>query len=372
MEPLKNTFNYDLIDKISSNITQIEPNFNKNLFKKKAKQGLKNLELKDRVKHISLALSLTLPGNFKEQTDILLNILAPATEHINSEWSGTDKTALSGFPVWVLTQFIEDYGLEHFSKSINALYEMTQRFTAEFAIRPFIERYDTKVYKKLEVWKKNKNPHVRRLVSEGTRPLLPWGIKVNKINSNLSRNIELILSLANDPSEYVRRSVANHLNDISKLDEKLFFDTVTKLKKMNSEDVDWVIRHATRTLLKKGSPKALKIHGYSPLKLSTNLTLMKKTVKEGDSLPLKLEITGNSKPQKILVEYIIYYLKQNGSYSEKVFRLKDSFLNKNLIIEKEISFKKVTTRKHYSGKHFIEIQINGKRYDKKEFKFFVA
>ncbi|MGB0454471.1 MAG: hypothetical protein ACPGJV_12245 [Bacteriovoracaceae bacterium] len=197
------------------------------------------------------------------------------------------------------------------------------------------------------------------------RPNLPWGLKVPGLNKNLKRNIKLISKLKDDPEEYVRKSVANHLNDISHLDENLMLKTAKSWANGKiSKERQWVVRHATRTLLKKGHPEALKLHGYNPkAKLqSQNIKLNKKTIKEGDDFVLSFNLKNKEKSsQKVIIDYVIHYLKKDGSYTKKPFRLKDFTVdaNKEIQIEKRITFKKVTTRKHYKGEHHISLQING-------------
>ncbi len=351
MEPFKNLYQKKSVTEIADAIGSAYSEFKRDQFIKDATQGINKLELKDRVKLISKALTEHLTPNYERNIKIILK----ATED-----------QLSGFLVWPLTTYIENNGIEHFETSFHAMEHLTQVFTAEFCIRPFIEHNDKKAFKILHSWKKHKNHHVRRLVSEGSRPHLPWGIKVAKINENLARNIKLIKGLENDESLYVRKSVANHLNDISKLDTELFFDTIESFKE--NENSDWVKRHASRTLLKKAHPRALELHGYKPIpkSIDLNFKVLKDKITEGDNLPIELQIK-LPKAQNLLIEYIIHYKKSNGAYSEKVFRLRDIKNKSKVDLLKNISFKKVTTRVHYEGEHYIEIQVNGKRFAKKKF-----
>lgn len=368
MEPFKNIFNKDSVNLIATQIQKAaKKNFKKEPFLKAVLPRLSKLELKDRVRLISDELNSSLTLSYKKNIDILIKSLAEEGE----------ETGITGFLAWPLLQYVEDYGREDFETSFKAMYEMTKRFSAEFAIRPFLIADDKKVFKILEKWKKDKNHHIRRLCSEGIRPHLPWGMKVPSIHNDLKRNIKFIESLRNDPEEYVRRSVANHLNDISHLDEKLMLDTVCDWNKGKpNDDLKWLIRHSTRTLLKKGHPRALKLHGYNPkIKLSINkLKLSKKKIKEGDSIDFSFEVKNNSKKkEKVLMDYIIHYLKKDGSYSKKAFRFKDSYLAPNTSepLLKTIKFKKVTTRVHYPGVHKISLLINGQEFGELLFKLSV-
>ncbi len=373
MEPFKDIYNKKSINSLSKLIKSKDESFDHSNFSKFILKELESLEMKDRVKIIAKELHKHNNGNYKKNIKLFIKCLAPSEEHLDNEWDNQKiENGLSGFLVWPISQYIETYGIEDFETSMDAIYEITQRFTGEFAIRPFIEKYPKESVKRLEKWKRDKCHHVRRLVSEGTRPHLPWGIKVQHIINNPTIYLSLLTDLYDDESEYVRRSVANHMNDLSKIQDKLFFKTVNNWNKNKSRETEKLIRHASRTLLKKGDPRALRLHGYNPnIKIEIKkFKVAPRKIKEGDTLNLSLELASHfSKKQAVIIEYIVHYLKKNGEHSEKVFRFKDTVLNpfETISIEKKVHFKKVTTRKHYPGKHFIEIQINGTRYEKKIF-----
>lgn len=356
MEPFKNIYNLKSLTHLATEIETVHFQFNGKKFIKIIMKDLNQLEMKDRVRLISK----TLHGE--------LNLSYPQAIRILQKVIGDKK--VNGFLLWPISHYIESYGLDHLKLSLNAMKKVTTYFTAEFCLRVYLQKYDQEVFDILTEWSLSKNHHIRRLVSEGTRPNLPWGIKVEVVNKNLARNIKLITPLRNDSSEYVRKSVANHLNDISRLDEELYFKTITSFPETTPEVLK-LIRHSSRTLLKAGHPKALKIHGYnSPKNLNVSTKLSKKRISQGDSLPISVEIQNkSSKPQKLLIDYIVWFKKKNGEHSKKVFRLKDCKLGAqdSIKIEKNISFKKVTTRVQYSGKHFLSIQINGKVFSENNF-----
>lgn len=364
MEPFKNIYNKKSIGFIAESIKMQCPSFNDKNFKKFIFKDLEKLELKQRVNLIADILHKTLPFDYKNNIKNLIRTLPSPVEHLDHEWQGELKS-MSGFLIWPYCSYVEKYGLDDLETSLEAMLEFTQRFSAEFVIRHFIKKYESQMFSQLKIWKKHPNHHVRRLVSEGTRPRLPWGISVPCLKENLTRNIHLIKSLRKDPSLYVRRSVANHLNDISYLDPELFFDTIESFGPTPEES--YVKRHASRTMLKKAHPRALKLHGYLPVsRPKISLKLSKKIIQEGDSLPIQVKVQVQKK-QNLLLEYIIHYKKANNDYSEKVFRLRDVKDQDILEFEKNISFKKVTTRKHYPGDHYIQLQLNGVRYPKHKF-----
>ena len=255
---------------------------------------------------------------------------------------------------------------------MHALYEMTQRLSSEWAIRVFLEKYPDKSLAVLKKWAKDKSPHVRRLVSEGTRPLLPWGKRLNHFKENPQITIELLNLLQNDSSEYVRRSVANHLNDHAKYHPDLVVKTLNSWKKNHpGKNMDRLIKHATRTLVKNGHQGALEIIGFKKgAKINIEGFMIDKEIKIGSHLNFSFNIISTDKKnQKILIDYVIYFKKSDGSLSPKVFKLTSKELKKDekISITKKHSFKIITTRSYYPGLHKISIQVNGEERASKEF-----
>jgi len=348
MEPFKNIFNKKAVKSLILSIKEQYPSLNDKDLLKEINQTLETLELKDRVRLISSALKVYLTGNYKKDIKILMGIL-PSKED---------------FLLWPLAQYIEDYGRDDLKTSMKAIYKLTPLFTGEFAIRPYLDRYGEQVYAEyLNDWVKDKNHHVRRLVSEGTRPNLPWGNKVEQISKTPAQNLYLLEQLKKDSEEYVRRSVANHMNDISRLDKKLMLDTCLDWQKDADENTRWVIRHATRSLLKQGNSKALKLNGFTthPKVKISSVKISPNKIQEGDTFELVLKLTSEAKQdQNLLMDYIIHYPKKNGKLSPKAFRLKQYVLKagESILISKKIHFKKVTTRVHYFGEHLLEVQVS--------------
>ncbi len=371
MEPFKNIYNPQSLKKISSEIKKAYPAFKSPQFEKEVLKTLESLELKERVILIAENLRVFLPDNYKQSVKIILKTLAD--ESIEGEWDRKEGPGISGFLTWPLNQYVESYGLDDYKTSFEAMIELTKRFSSEFTVRPYLIQHEEKTFSDLKKLIKHPNRHVRRWVSEGTRPNLPWGKSVPAIKENLDRNIELLEKLYRDPEEYVRRSVANHLNDISHLDKKLMLNTCKRfLKEDKSKETEWIVRHATRSLLKKGNKEALVLNGFTknPKVKVSSLKLSPKKIKEGDRFDLSFNLQSESKkPQRILIEYIIHFPRKNGTLSSKAFRLKDFTLkaDEKLKIEKSVHFKKVTTRVHYKGKYPVEIQVNGEKLAKTQF-----
>ncbi|MGE3758021.1 MAG: DNA alkylation repair protein, partial [Pseudobdellovibrionaceae bacterium] len=244
MEPFKNLLGYEAAKKIAKALKKAEPSFDESLFLLELEKKLAPLELKDRMLELTERLKRTLPKSQKESFAILVNAL---------QSNSKNEHGISGFLVWPFTQFVADEGLAHFELSMQTLKEMTQVFTGEWAIRAFLIHNEQKTLKQMAEWAQDANEHVRRLASEGSRPLLPWGQKLYAIVEDPEKTWPILEKLKNDSSLYVRKSVANHLNDHSKnhgdwVIEKL--NSWKSSKKIESE-IDWIIRHATRTLVKK-------------------------------------------------------------------------------------------------------------------------
>lgn len=364
MEPIKNIYNKNSISMMSDHIKRAHPSFKKDLFVKKAIKKINSLEMKERVVQISACLKEELSGDYKNDLHLLLKTIK----------SKNNPNGLSGFILWPYTQFIETYGLKHYSESMRGLYKITKVFTSEFGVRPFFEEHPERTYKLFHKYSEDKNEHVRRWVSEGTRPNLPWGKNIShlKAKSSLAKNIEILEKLKNDPSEYVRKSVANHLNDITWLDEKLALKTIKKWIKQKTPPDQKLVKMALRNLLKKGNPEALNILGFDPESKVTveNVKLSKNSIYEGEDIELEFKVKNlEENRKKLMIDYKIHYPKKNKKVSVKTFKFKSISLNskETAFLRKKISFKKVSTRTHYSGAHKIQLQINGKIKDHKTF-----
>lgn len=359
MEPFKNLISQTLVKKLAMHILEHDKNFDSLLFQKNIKKQIEALELKDRVRLIANELHNTFKGTYTQNLDIINKVLP----------------SFKGFELWPVSQYIEDFGInaktsKEIQYSLKTLSSITKLFTAEFAIRNYINHFEEVTYKTLENWAKDSNEHLRRLASEGTRPNLPWGKKLENQVSLMNRNLSILELLKFDESEYVRKSVSNHLNDISRKDKKLYLSTVSRWQK---EGVDKkLIRHSLRSLLKAGDAQALKILGYKKEALITGkiLKINPSKIREGERIIISFCVHNTTnKTQPILIDFVLSLLQKNSKYSKKVFRIKDFKIaaNETAHFEKDYHFKKVTTRKHYPGKQFIKLQINGNIIDELQF-----
>ncbi len=356
-------FNIQNITNLANSILKIYSKFQYKEFLELILPTLDTLELKERSNSIENALKIYLPKPFKVGVEILLKALP--SEIVDMEVSGYD-----GFILMPQTGYVARCGMNNFEISMYALKEMTKRFTSEFHIRFFIQVHYEKTMTILEEWSVDENVHVRRLVSEGIRPRLPWAFALERFKKNPTPILKLLENLKNDSQLYVRRSVANNLNDISKDHPNLVIKTLT-LWQNNTKEMAWLTKHALRTLLKAGNADALKLLGYVQSdKIDIKLSLNSNEVIFGNSLEFEVEI--NSKEKRtlsIMIDFIIYYQKANVSLAPKVFKLTSKKIKPNEVItlKKKHKFADFSTRKHYKGKHKIPIVINGKVYDKHSF-----
>ncbi|XGC81894.1 DNA alkylation repair protein [Bdellovibrio bacteriovorus] len=352
----KNWINEDLVKRTAHHIQFHYPTFASKEFIKVSHE-LPALELKPRMRLICDFLKTHLPSNYKKALAILMKAaLEPSPK----------MKPLTGFDLWAFTEFIQRYGLEDFDESMAALKELTSRFTGEFAIRPFLIKEEKRTLKVLHQWARDPNHHVRRLVSEGSRPRLPWGEQLKHFIKDPTQTIELLEKLKYDEELYVRKSVANHLNDISKDHPKLAVQVASKWLKEAPEKhkvkIKWIVKHALRTLLKKGDKDALNLLGFenSAKVIIQNFKLSKKEVKVGDSLEFSFDLK-SPKDCQVMIDYLVHHQKNNGETAPKVFKLAIKNLKgkEPLALKKKHSFKPITTRTYYPGTHFIEIMVNG-------------
>jgi len=357
-------FNRDNISDLADRIKKSLPSFNKKAFLQEILNSLFDLELKERSALITQKLIQFLPDDYEEALAIILKSLP--LENGENEVSGYD-----GFIIMPLTGFVSQQGLENFEISTKALYEMTKRFTSEFDIRFFIQRYPKEMMQLLYTWAKDDNVHVRRLVSEGTRSRLPWAFQLKCFIENPDELFPLLTALKDDKELYVRRSVANNLNDISK-DHPQKVINLLKTWQEKSKNIEWITKHALRTLIKKGDKSALEFLGFlSTVELDVDIVINNYEIYMGKSLAFEVIVKSLSiKDQPLIIDYIVWYRKSNGSLSPKVFKLKQLTLQskKSVTFNKSHKFSNLSTRKHYEGEHQLGIQINGKVYKKVTFK----
>ena len=348
MEPLKEMFNRAFFQKVAGEFKAVYPSFEKDKFLAEIMNGLQDLSLNQRMRRASEVLNTFLPADFSKTADILMKVIEKCPR---------------GYTSLLFPDYVSQYGHQHFELSMNALKHFTTFGSSEFAIREFLKRDFKRTIKVMEQWAADADPHVRRLASEGSRPRLPWSFKLDEVIKHPESTSVILNKLKADPELYVRKSVANHLNDLSK-DNPDYMLRVLKGWDSSNPSTAWIIRHASRSLIKKGNANSLSVFNYekNPAVAVNKMTLNKK-VKLGDELVFSFDLSSKKKKsQKLVVDYIIHYCKKGGGLSPKVFKLKDLTLEGGTkqSISKKQRLQDFTTRKHYPGRHQLQLQVNGK------------
>jgi 3-methyladenine DNA glycosylase AlkC len=356
-EPLKNHFGPDVPARIAGMIAKVDGGFATEAFLGEALDGYEALELTPRARHIARALGRHLPQEYERAIDILVASLGPKLE-------AAELTGMDGFLYLPHVFFVAEFGGEHFEASMRAQYELTQRFTAEYSIRVFLERYPERTLARLREWARDPNVHVRRLVSEGTRPRLPWAPRLRAFQHDPRPVLQLLGLLKDDPELFVRRSVANNLNDIGKDSPAALIETCRRWMLGATAERRWLVRHALRSAVKRGDPEAFEILGFGAATVTVqDFRVSPAVVPIGESVTLTVELANEgSSTQRLLVDLRVHFMKANGQPSPKVFKLKELNLEPSGSerLAKTISLAQHTTRTHYPGRHRVELLVNGR------------
>ncbi len=360
---MKNLINRALLEKLATEIARVHPGFPKAKLLRLS-PSLEALELKARVLKITAELKILLPEKYPEAIRILMKTM--------------ENDKLSGFDLWPISEYIGQFGLGHFDESLEAMTVLTQRFTAEFAVRPFFLKDQNRVLQFFIKNVKHKNHHIRRWISEGSRPLLPWGERLPQFVADPGPTLKLLDMLKFDDELYVRKSVANHLNDISKHHPELVIRTIEMwIKTTPPEHLDkihWIKRLGLRTLIKKGNKDALKLMGVTgQAKIKAGrIKLNQKSFRLNDRLEFQIELQSTAKKsQRLVVDYLIDFQKSQGKRGSKVFKLKvlDIAAGERVLLKKAHHLRKITTMTYYQGLHHLRIQVNGKILASSEWDF---
>jgi 3-methyladenine DNA glycosylase AlkC len=357
-EPLKNYYGPEVPARIADMIQNVDGAFPRQAFLVDALDGFEALELTPRARHIALALGRHLPQDYERAVETLVASLGPKLE-------APELTGMDVFVYMPHVFYVAEFGVEHFEASMRAQYELTQRFTAEYSIRVFLKRYPQRTLDRLRVWARDPNVHVRRLVSEGTRPRLPWAPRLRAFQNDPRPVLELLDLLRDDPELYVRRSVANNLNDIGKDNPAALIETCRRWAQDATAERRWLIRHALRSAVKRGEPAALEILGFGEATAASVrvIRVVPAVVPIGESVTLTVGLTNEgSSTERLLVDLRVHFVKANGRPSPKVFKLKELDLPPHASAEltKTISLAQHTTRTHYPGQHRVEVLVNGR------------
>lgn len=356
-EALKNQFGADVPRAIAAMISAVHPSFNRTAFVSDVLDGYDALALMPRGKKIAQALRRHLPDDYAHALAILLDSLDQA--------HGRDPgQSLASFLYLPHTLFVAEFGLAHFELSMRAQHALTQRFTAEFSIRPFIEHHPEATLRQLQAWACDPSAHVRRLVSEGTRPRLPWAPRLRRFQVDPAPVLALLELLKDDPELYVRRSVANNLNDIGKDHPDVLVRTAQAWLQDASAQRAWIVGHALRSAVKRGESGALQVLGFgqTPRVSVTKAQISPRLAVTGGAVQIEFEVSNcHTSAQSVLVDFCVHYVKANGQTRAKVFKLKTLQLapGQTAPLAKKLSLAQMSTRKHYPGLHKVDVILNG-------------
>ncbi|MBT9554230.1 MAG: DNA alkylation repair protein [Hydrogenophaga sp.] len=368
MEPFKNLINAGTVQRAGQHLQRVWPAFDRPGFEHRAAHGLEALEFKARAMQLADALQATLPADFGDAASVLEASLAPPIPlDAHGEPAGLSEAqselGLSGWVVWSMGEFVARQGMGDVPRALRCLHALTQRFSAEFAIRPFIQRHPEASLATIRTWVHDPSAHVRRLVSEGSRPRLPWGLRLQALVADPSPTLPLLLALQDDASAYVRRSVANHLNDIAKDHPDLVAQWVREHLPTASGQRSALLRHASRGLVKQGHAPTLAAWGLGHgLNGDAVLALTATEARVGGDIGLALRLRSRSpQPQTLVIDYVVHHVRANGGTSPKVFKgwKLELAAHGEQALGKRHNLRPVTTRTLYPGRHRIEVQVNG-------------
>ena len=353
---LKDIFSAARFRQVATLVADVHPGFDRKRFLQLATNGLEPLSLLQRMRHGTHALHATLPDDFPAALDVLRK-LAP---RLTGDFTGM-----------MLPDFVGVYGAGHFDASLDALSYLTRFSSAEFAIREFLRRDLPRTLAVMERWSLDADENVRRLASEGSRPRLPWSFRLDALVADPSPTAPILHHLRADPSLYVRKSVANHLNDISKDHPDWMLARLASWD-LAHPHTQWIAKHAARTLIKAGHQPTLRLFhftGKPAVKLQA-FHLAPSRLKLGQVLEFSFTLTSTSRrPQQLAVDYRLHYVKASGGTAPKVFKLREVRLapGQTLRLAKRQTLRDFTTRRHYPGRHYLEIQVNGQILGRQSF-----
>jgi 3-methyladenine DNA glycosylase AlkC len=354
---LKDFFNRDSIGVIAAAVAGAYAEFDKDAFLASVFDSeWGDRELKQRMRHVATALRAALPEDYNQALAILVEAGPAARE--------------AGFAAMVFSDFVEAFGIDHFEASVAALEVFTKNVSAEFAVRPFLVRYPDRMLQQMKEWATDTDPALRRLASEGTRPRLPWGLALKQYQADPRPIVPLLAGLSHDPSEDVRRSVANSLNDIAK-DHPDFLVELLDTWQDGSDEISEITGHGLRLLLKRGHDGALRLLGFhpNPAVLVEHLAVDPATVAVGGKVSVTFVVRSTADhSQAVMIDGVVHYPRPTGTGS-KVFKWKTTDLadGETLPMKRSVNLQQMSTRRIYPGTHACEVQVNGARLARIEF-----
>jgi 3-methyladenine DNA glycosylase AlkC len=360
---LKSQLGAGVVRRLGAAISGAWPAFPAAAFERDALHGLASLELLARGGHIAGALRAHLPADVGEALGILGRALGPVLPE-----EGLDGAGMSPFAYLPIVFFVRDHGLAAYDAAMSLQHALTQRFTAEWSIRPFLDAEPERTLAILRRWAGDPSPHVRRLVSEGTRPRLPWAPRLRRFVDDPRPALALLELLRDDPSSYVRRSVANHLNDVGKDHPALLVETARRWLRGAGPERRRLVAHALRSLARRGDRDALALlgHGAAPRVLVRDVRVAPARVAIGGEVRFEATVESRADaPQALAVNLAVHYVKARGDARPKRFKLRPLALPPGgaVRVARTLSLAQRSTRRHHPGVHRLELVLNGVAHD---------
>lgn len=359
MADFKDEISRSAVESIAADLRRAWTDFPAERFVAEAVEGLEALELLARVRHVAAVLRRCLPADFATAAEVM----SRAVDETKAGAKGVRGSGIDGWASLPCGFWVADHGIDHPETALPLLAALTPRFSSEWPLRPFLLRHRKVTFEHLRRWVHDPDEHVRRLVSEGTRPRLPWAPVLRDVVADPTPCLELLDALYDDPSAYVRRSVANHLNDISRDHPDVAVEAARRWLESGSEEAAWTVRHGLRTLVKRGSLPALALLGYGDaagIELS-GLAADPQVVPVGGEVELRFTLEAEH-PTRAVIHYVVHHAGVRGPRPPKVFKLATRSLDAGspLLMVKRHAFREVSVRRIHPGPHRIEIQVNGR------------
>lgn len=357
---IKDVFNLALLREIAAELQSAHAPFDATAFVARSMDGLDKLELTGRATHIAEALHQYLPQPFAAAAAVIEASLGP-------EIPATGEIGRAAMRYMPHLAFVQKYGLDDYEAAIRVQAELTKRFTAEFSIRAFLEKYPERTHAQMLAWARDENAHLRRLASEGTRPRLPWAPRLRAYQHDPRPVLEVLELLKDDPVPYVRRSVANNLNDIAKDHPALTVETCRRWAEDAPAGRAWIVRHALRSLIKAGDRDAIRILGGAdnPSVRIGRIAIAPQRAPLDGTVRLSFEVESTaSQPQRVLIDFAVHFVKANGGTRPKVFKLRSLTMQpgERAILSATVSLVPMTTRRHFPGHHRVDVFVNGETH----------
>ena len=351
MALLKDEISSDVVELLAGALYDQYAEFDIDAFTQAVTSKLETLELKDRVSLIADTIAEQLPSHYPSALAIVVQVA---------------KTGIDQWAAWPLCSFVERHGTADPEASLAAMSTLTKRWSCEFAMRPFLNQHLELTRNHMRKWTTDHDESVRRLPSEGSRPLLPWGSRVAALIEDPQIGIEIITALRHDPSETVRRSVANHLNDLAKFQPDLVVDVLESWATETNPVDDKIVRHALRTLVKNGHRRALELLGFTtdPQISVEQFSCTPTLVSLGGHIELAATVVSTTNDeQHLVIDFVVHHVNSSRATSPKVFKWTNLKLGPVATVEltKLRKIQPASTRTYYPGVHHVDLQISGRR-----------